>query len=139
MAPIDKVRMLYTEQSPRTFEEDLSAHFYHGYVFSTPNYFMMIRPVWSGAPQEAINDVWCAFTPSSWDTWYVYAFALRYDKGLAGLVKKLLTHMPFYLPLTAWERSGESLKFHSTDKLFQKYAKLHQKICETTSTVPLTS
>lgn len=125
MAPIDKVRMLYTEDSPRTFEEDLSAHLYNGYVFSTYEYLLMARPVWSGAPQDAINDVWCAFAPLSWDTWYVYAFALRYERGLAGLVKKLLTHMPFYLPLTAWERSGESLTFHATDKLFHKYAKLH--------------
>ena len=125
MTPLDKVRALYTEQSPRTFEEDLTAHFRHGYVFSTPEYFMMVRPVWHRMTQQAINDVWCMFPRLLWDTWYVYAFALREDQGLQGLVKNLLTHMPFYLPLVAWERSGDTLSFFSTDKLFHKYAKLH--------------
>ena len=124
MSPLDKVRLLYTEKSPRSFEEDLTAHFYHGYVYSTPEYFLMARPVWSGASQENINDVHRAFPPALWDTWYIYAFALRDDQGLQGLVKNLLTHMPFYLPLVAWERSGEPLSFFSTDKLFTKYAKL---------------
>jgi len=43
---------------------------------------------------------------------------------LQGLVKNLLTHIPFYLPLVAWERSGYALSFFSTDKLLHKYAKL---------------
>lgn len=125
MSALNKVRLLYTADSPRTFEEDLTAHLHHGYVYSTPEYFLMGRPVCSEAPQELINDVWCAFDPHDWDAWYVYAFALSRERGLQGLVKKLLTHIPFYLPLLAWERSGEPLKFHSTEKLFTKYAKLH--------------
>ena len=124
MSPLDKVRALYTTESPRTFEEDLTAHFNHGYVFSTPEYFLMARPVFSEASQHEINDVYQTFNPSFWDTWYIYAFALREDQGLQGLVKNLLTHMPFYLPLVAWERSGQFLSFFSTDKLFTKYAKL---------------
>ena len=125
MTPLDKVRELYTEHSPRTFAEDVTAHMQHGYVFSTPEYFMMARPVWSEATQESINNVWKAFNPVLWDAWYIYAFALREDGGLAGLVKKLLTHIPFYLPLIAWERSGQPLEFFPTTKLFLKYAKLH--------------
>lgn len=125
MSPIDKVRALYTDKSPRTFEEDLTAHFHCGYVYSTPEYFLMGRPVCHHATQEQINNVWKTFHPLMWDTWYVYAFALREDQGLHGLVKKLLTHVPFYLPLIAWERSGGPLHFHSTDRLIQKYAKPH--------------
>jgi hypothetical protein len=124
MTPIQKCKLLYTPQSPRTFEEDMLAHLTHGYFFSTPEYLMMARPVCSQAPQEAINDVWCAFRPSTWDAWYIYAFALADDMGLQGLVKKLLRHMPYYLPLVAWERSGHPLTFFSTEKLIQKYAKL---------------
>lgn len=125
MTPLDKVRALYTDKSPRTFEEDLTAHMQCGYVFSTPEYLLMARPVWSKATQEEINDVWCSFPLLMCDAWYVYAFALRHDGGLHGLVKKLLTHMPFYLPLIAWERSGDTLSFFSTDRLIQKYAKPH--------------
>ena len=125
MTPFDKVRALYTEQSPRTFAEDLTAHMQCGYVFSTPQYLLMARPVWSKAAHEQINNVWLTFPPELWDAWYVYAFALRHDGGLQGLVKNLLTHMPFYLPLVAWERSGGPLHFHSTERLIQKYAKLH--------------
>ena len=124
MTPIEKCKMLYTPQSPRTFEEDMMAHLAHGYFFSTPEYLLMGRPVWSAAPQEAINDVWMCFPDQVVDAWYVYAFALRDDVGLAGLVKKLLRHIPYYLPLVAWERSGHPLTFFSTDKLIQKYALL---------------
>ena len=124
MTPLDKVRALYTAESPRTFAEDITAHMQHGYVFSTPQYLMMARPVWSHDTQAQINNVWVSFPPELWDAWYIYAFALRDDEGLQGLVKNLLTHMPFYLPLVAWERSGEPLSFFSTDKLFTKYAKL---------------
>lgn len=125
MSPLTKVKMLYTEQSPRSFEEDVLAHLMHGYFFSTPEYVLLARPVCSAAPQELINDVWCGFSPKDWDAWYVYAFALADDQGLQGLVKKLLRHIPFYLPLIAWERSGHPLTFYSTDKLISKYAKLH--------------
>jgi hypothetical protein len=122
MTPIEKCRMLYTADSPRTFEEDVLAHLTHGYLFSTPEYLMMARPVWSAAPQQAINDVWTRFPNQVVDAWYVYAFALADDQGLAGLVKKLLRHIPFYLPLIAWERSGHPLTFFPTSKLIQKYA-----------------
>ena len=124
MTPIEKCKMLYTADSPRTFEEDMLAHLSHGYFFSTPEYLLMGRPVCSEAPQEMINDVWCSFERKDWDAWYVYAFALAQDEGLQGLVKKLLRHIPYYLPLLAWERSGHPLTFFSTDKLIQKYALL---------------
>ena len=124
MTPIEKCRMLYTADSPRTFEQDMLAHLSHGYLFSTPEYLLMARPVWSAAPQEAINDVYMLFPDQVVDAWYVYAFALRDDLGLAGLVKKLLRHIPYYLPFTAWERSGHPLTFFSTTKLMTKYAKL---------------
>jgi len=124
MTPIEKCKMLYTPQSPRTFEEDMLAHLAHGYFFSTPEYVMMARPVCSNAPQEVINDVWCQFPPITCDAWYIYAFALADDMGLQGLVKKLLRHIPYYLPLIAWERSGHPLMFFPTTKLIQKYATL---------------
>jgi len=124
MTPIEKCKMLYTPQSPRTFEEDMLAHLSHGYFFSTPEYVMMARPVCSQAPQELINNVWCQFPDQVVDAWYVYAFALTDDVGLAGLVKKLLRHIPYYLPLIAWERSGHPLTFFPTTKLIQKYATL---------------
>lgn len=124
MRPIEKCKLLYTAESPRTFEEDMLAHLSHGYFFSTPEYVMMARPVCSDAPQETINDVWVNFPAGLCDAWYIYAFALRDEVGLAGLVKKLLRHIPFYLPLIAWERSGHPLTFFPTEKLIQKYAKL---------------
>ena len=125
MTPLDKVRSLYTADSPRTFEEDMTAHIATGYFFSTPEYVLMARPVWSKAPQHAINDVWMSFPPELWDAWYVYAFAVANDRGLGDVLSKLLRHIPFFLPLLAWERSGQPLEFFPTTKLFHKYAKLH--------------
>lgn len=124
MTPLDKVRSLYTEDSPRTFEEDMTAHIASGYFFATPEYVLMARPVWSKAPQHVINNVWNAFPPHLWDAWYVYAFAVANDRGLCDVLTKLLRHIPFFLPLLAWERSGQSLEFFPTTKLIQKYAKL---------------
>jgi len=124
MSPIQKCKMLYTADSPRTFEEDMLAHLAHGCFFSSPEYLLMLRPVWSAAPQEAINDVWMHFPDQVVDAWYVYAFAVADDRGLRDVLTKLLRHLPFYLPLLAWERSGQPLEFFSTTKLVQKYAKL---------------
>ena len=69
MSPLDKVRLLYTAQSPRTFAEDLTAHMQHGYVFSTPQYLLMVRPVWSKANQDEVNNVWLTFPAELWDAW----------------------------------------------------------------------
>jgi hypothetical protein len=123
-SPLEKVRALYGPESPRAFEEDLTAHMNHGYVYSTPEYLLMARPVSSKAPQEIINDVWTVFPLHACDAWYVYAFAVAHDRGLADFLNKLLRHIPFFLPLLAWERSGQPLEFFPTNQLIQKYAKL---------------
>jgi hypothetical protein len=120
MTPIEKCKMLYTADSPRTFEEDMLAHLSHGCFFSTPEYVMMARPVCSAAPQEMINDVWCGFQRKDWDAWYVYAFALADDQGLQGLVKK--------------HRMGE--EWPSADFLFDRQT--HPKICASTTRPRLT-
>lgn len=125
MIPADSIKALYTAESPRSFDADLHAHLSHGYVYSTPRYLLMARPVCSRAGVEQINNVHHQFESHEWDTWYLYAFALREKESLRGLVKNLLTHMPFYLPLLAWERRGQPLTFYCTINLYQKYAKLH--------------
>lgn len=114
MTPAEQIAALYDEDSPRSFREDLEAHLLHGYVFAAPEYMLMARPVVSAADEEDIRDPWHVFPRHEQDCWLVYAFASA-RPGL-GLVKTCLTHLPYALPLVAWERSrAQKIRFYQLD------------------------
>jgi hypothetical protein len=75
MKPVELAAQVYSrEPCARSFVEDLELHFLHGYVFNTPDWFMMARPVWSRAPFELIIDP--SFNEFAvLDTWHVYLFS----------------------------------------------------------------
>lgn len=76
MTPVEQASELYARfPQPRTFREDLEAHLLHGYVFSTPDCFLMARPVSSHATAEAISDPWHRFEPHEQDTWLIWIAA----------------------------------------------------------------
>lgn len=118
--PALEVYRLYDEHSPRTFREDVEAHLLHGYVFSTPQLFLMGRPVCSWAEPQEINNVWIEFPKERADTWYIYALACAVPTGAVGLVKKTIAHMPYPLPYVAWERKRDRrLRFFRTENFMQ--------------------
>lgn len=121
MNPVVVLERMYDErETPRTFAVDLYCHLTHGYVISTPQMFFMARPVCSWADHEEINDPFIKFDAERCDTWYIYAMATGERMSAAGLVKKTIAHMPYFLPYCAWERvRDKKLRFFRTEKFLQ--------------------
>lgn len=120
--PAQLVYELYTADSPRTFQQDIQLHFLHGYVFSTPEEFLMGRPVESTADQDDIRNPAVVFDREDCDCWYIYAYATRNPtfENWAGLVEKVLRWMPYALPLAAWERRKHNRMLFFPIKRFQQ-------------------
>jgi len=93
--------MLVFEREPcaRTFAEDLALHFEHGFVFSTPDYFIMGRPVPKDAPAEDIVNPAIVFPRAICDCWHCYLFA--------GDMAAALAVLPWALPWISFERKNE--------------------------------
>jgi hypothetical protein len=128
MTPVEIAASLYQRYpQPRTFREDLEAHLIGGYVFSTPDCFLMARPVSSLASDEDVSDPWKAFEPYEQDAWMVWIAA-----GTMVSVKKHLTEPPYALPLTAWARKNR-LRFHRTDQLTRTLCRLFSTSYESSS------
>lgn len=117
LAPIDLARAVWLlEPCARPFELDLLLHLRHGYVFSTPRYFIMGRPVKRDAPLEKIVDPTVVFGPEA-DAWLVYCAA-----GTEG-VARFLGCEPYPLPYIGWER-GNKLRFYERERLIRCTTKL---------------
>lgn len=62
MTPVEQAALVYSrEWCASTFREDLEAHLITGYVHSTPEAFVMVRPVSSTADESLILDPWHRF------------------------------------------------------------------------------
>lgn len=115
MSPIEEAVSVYqSEPCARPFVKDLEIHLLHGYVFSTPTFFVMGRPVAKWWPQRMIVD------PSEnplgrKNCWHVYL--------CAGDLLGALSAMPFTLPFTSFERNN-TLKVYRTDALLRRISKL---------------
>lgn len=103
MTPYQQARQVYeTEPCARTFEEDLIAHFENGYVISTPEVFLMFRPVRHDWPEVHIVDANLRNCTQG-DTWHVYL--------AAGDASQFASHFPYKLPFVSFERKNE-LRFY---------------------------
>ena len=97
MTPYLLARSVYeSEPCARTFEEDLLAHLYTGYVVSTPEVFLMFRLVHSAAHPEQILDPWTIFEGG--DCWHVYL--------AAGDASQFHAHFPQSLQWVSFERKN---------------------------------
>lgn len=104
MSPYETAREVYVkEPCARTFDEDLATHLRAGFVFSTPDYFIMGRAVWSKAPAHLILDPRNPFVREVCDCWMIYL--------AAGDMTKAWEIMPWPLPLFSFERRNE-LRFY---------------------------
>tara|TARA_R110000803_G_scaffold196411_1_gene259705 strand:+ start:753 stop:1127 length:375 start_codon:yes stop_codon:yes gene_type:complete len=82
-----------------TFKEDLEMHLMCGFVFSTPDYFIMGRPVIKGADIELITDPTYEFERELCNCWHVYLFA--------GDMSKSFDILPWSLEWLSMERNNE--------------------------------
>lgn len=100
----------------RSFREDLEAHLLNGYVFSTPEFFVMGRAVWSGGATEEIRNPWHVFPVERRDAWLIYVFS--------GNVNTCLQFFPYPLRYVAWERNGKNgLRFLALEKFLKCWAR----------------
>lgn len=100
MTPYEKALEVYhREPCARTFAEDLALHFLHGFVFSTPDYFVMGRPVKSDAPHYQIVNPGFHWDREECDCWHVYL--------MAGDMAEAWGVLPYPLSLISIERRNE--------------------------------
>ena len=117
MTPVELAASVYAhEPCARTFREDLEAHLLNGWVFSTPEFFVMGRLVHKDAhPLEIVNP-WHMFPADQCNAWLVYL--------AAGDLSKMWPVMPAVKKWVGWER-GNVLRwwrFESLEKRFTSAA-----------------
>lgn len=111
LSPIDLARKAWDSQ-PRwlDFNYALWCHLENGVAISTPNVFLLARPVWKDAPYEQIDDPGHIFERP--DCWFIYAAASTSPESL----RQFLACEPFPLPFFGWYRR-DRLRFISREKL----------------------
>lgn len=109
MSPFEQARHVY-EKEPcvRPFDEDLRLHLEGGFVFSTPAYFIMGRPVDRHAPPHLIVDPSVRFERSVANCWHLYLFA--------GDMRPAWSIMPWPLGWFSFERRNE-LRFYPVESI----------------------
>lgn len=104
LSPFEQAKAVYDrEPSRRTFWDDLTLHLLNGFVFSTPDYFVMGRPVLKDAAPEFIVDPHCKYPKEQADCWMIYL--------MAGDTGKAWDVLPWDLEFICFERNNE-LRFH---------------------------
>ena len=89
-------------------------HKQHGFLFVTPDFYVMGRPVRKYAPLEQILDVNHRFEASTCDTWFIFQ--------LAGDMTKAWRILPWELPWMCWTRDNDpqqELMFFETRRLMR--------------------
>lgn len=116
MTPFEAAINVYaTEPCVRTFSEDLEAHFRHGYVFNTPDYFYMARPVHKGANHHDIVNPYVTYPDHLCDCWHVYLFA--------GDMTALFAQAPRKFKWASFERHNR-LRYYRWDNIEKSFDKL---------------
>lgn len=107
-------RVYFDECCSTSFEEDLDAHLIHGHVVSTPEYFIMARPVKRDAPAEYITDAMFYFPPEECDCWHIWL--------AAGDWRKFWENDTLDLPWVSWEKRNK-LKVYPMETVKKKVLK----------------
>lgn len=100
MTPFEQAASIWeSEPCANTFEHDLLAHMQHGYVFSTPESFIMGRPVMRSASPVELFDIEFKFPRSVHDAWFVWTFS--------GDIAHALRFLPYRLPWVIFQRKND--------------------------------
>lgn len=89
-------------------------HKEQGFVFATPRFYVMGRPVRKYAPLEQIMDVEHVFEPKSCDTWFIFQ--------LTGDMRECWSILPWEMAWMAFTRDNDpeqELKFYETRTLMR--------------------
>jgi hypothetical protein len=116
MTPVEMAARVYEREAcAASFREDLEAHLLHGYVHSTPEGFVMARPVVSTAAEDEVVNPWVCFPKEMCDAWLIYL--------AAGNLASLLHLFPFRLPLIGWQKRNR-LRFYGIESAHVFLAKV---------------
>jgi hypothetical protein len=97
VSPFDQAREVYKREAcARSFETDLHLHLAGGFVFSTPSYFVMGRPVDRWADPALIVNPAIAFPADSLNAWLVYL--------AGGSLSTMWDVLPWDYPWIGYER-----------------------------------
>ena len=109
MTPFEQARQVYAhEPCARSFEQDLQLHYLHGFVFSTPKYFIMGRPVDKDAAPALIVNPAHTFDIRVCNCWHIYL--------MAGGHAEAWDIMPWPLGWFSFERRNE-LRFYPAERI----------------------
>ena len=113
MSPYETIAQKYIDlPQGASFGDYVDWFFKYGFVYSTPEYFVMGKNCRRLAPPNEIVDCEHVFDASDSDCWYVFA--------MAGNVSKAFSSMPFPLPYIAFERiidNKRELRLYKTEDL----------------------
>jgi hypothetical protein len=109
VTPVELAMQVYQrEPCARSYDEDLYLHFINGFVFSTPEFFIMGRAVVSTEDHSEIVNPAVSFPRVRCDCWHIYL--------MAGDTAKAWSIMPWPLPLFSFERRNE-LRFYQSERI----------------------
>lgn len=113
-SPAERARAVYDQEAcARSFVQDVELHMLHGYVFASPDYFIMGRGVNSDASDVLVVNPAFIFPRESQDCWMVYLAAGK------NAYRQFFKHMPYPLPLVCWERKNK-LRYYSLEDVMRK-------------------
>lgn len=100
MSPYEQIAEQYRlHPQEESFAYYVEWHMWNGFVFSTPDFFIMGRPVNHVAAREIGVGLWHPSPMLNLDCWYIHA--------MAGDMAKAWDILPYPLPYIAWERVRE--------------------------------
>jgi len=109
MTPFEQAREVYAREAcARTFEQDLLLHHLRGFVFSTPVFFIMGRPVRRDADPALIVNPAHSFDRNEANCWHIYL--------MAGDTREAWGIMPWALGWFSFERRNE-LRFYPCERI----------------------
>lgn len=94
----------------------VTMHLNDGFVFSTPEFFVMGRPVRRDADPQLIRNPAFTWKRDSADAWWIH--------GMAGDMSKVIAFMPWPLKWVGFERFDCICRFYDLHRLAERTMKL---------------
>ena len=97
MTPLEIARATHEGYGVEPFHVALAAHFAHGVVISTPEVFMLMRPVNTAGRREKFDDPGYMFDNP--DCWHCYL--------ASGDLSQFGRYIPYFLPYISYVRKNQ--------------------------------
>jgi len=101
---------LYSKLGQNMFE-DIAKYIAHGYVFKSPEYLLLGKPV--RIELEEHEDQWCV---AGANAWFVKTAVGH------GCIEEFINHIPYPLPYVGWARElkNKKIKWYKLDQILRR-------------------